>query len=471
MNREKELAKNTGIIAIGKLSSKLFTFLLLPLYTSVLLPEDYGRIDVLQTAVSLVMCFMTLQIESAVFRYVIDHRNNEQNRNQYISSGIVLVLINAAVFVGLILVFNVFSPIPYVSLFLLSLLVTAFSTLMRDMSRGLGHNILYSISSFVTTMTSLVVNIILILGFNMGAKSILIALAISNLTGGFVVFVCEKTWRIFSFGFFSSVKLKEMLAYSVPLVPNQVSWWIANTSDRLLILFFLGSSMNGIYAAANKIPTIYTTIFAVYNLAWTESVAMNIKDSDKEEYINSMMERSLRIFSFLALGIICCVSLFFDFLIGKNYASSYAHIYILLVAIFVNSLASLYGGVFAGFKDTKVTGVTTIIGAIVNFVINLLLIKVIGLYAASISTLVSYLVIFIARKEKAKKYVKIHWSKGFIGQVIILLGIVSVGYFYRNYRANIIILTGLIIWGIINNGEIIKAFFDALETGILNKNK
>ena len=73
----------------------------------------------------------------------------------------------------------------------------------------------------------------------------------------------------------------EMLRYSVPLVPNAISWWIANVSDRLLILYFLGSAMNGIYAAANKIPTIYTTFFSVYNLAWLESVSLSINSNSE----------------------------------------------------------------------------------------------------------------------------------------------------------------------------------------------
>lgn len=48
-DREKSLIKNTGILAIGTLASKVFSFFLLPLYTAVLTTEDYGTVDVLQT--------------------------------------------------------------------------------------------------------------------------------------------------------------------------------------------------------------------------------------------------------------------------------------------------------------------------------------------------------------------------------------------------------------------------------------
>lgn len=451
MNREKALLKNTGILAIGQLSSKVFTFLLLPLYTAVLIPEDYGIIDVLQTVISLTLYFLTLQIESAIFRFLIECREDKKQRGEYITTSFLLVFTNAVLFTGIIAIVNVFIHIPYVLLFILALWAQSFSLIMTNMARGLGHNYLYAIASFFITITSLLANIILILGFHIGAKSILIALIVSNFAGGTFICIKEKVWETVSLKYFDVRKLRKMLRYSLPLIPNAVSWWIANTSDRILILFFLGSAVNGIYAAANKIPTIYTTIFSVYNLAWAESVALCIKDNDRDSYIENMMNSSFKFFSLLDLGIICCVSLFFNFLIGKNYADAYYHIYILLIAIFVNSMCSLYGGIFAGFLDSKIIGITTVAGAAVNFAFNLITIKYIGLYAASISTLVSYIVIYVIRRHAARKYINIKISNKSIVQSVIAMVIVTWGYIQRNTLINVCIFSVLIIWGIFNN--------------------
>lgn len=469
MEREKNLVKNTGILAIGRLSSKFFTFLLLPLYTSVLLPEDYGTVDVLQTVISLILYFVTLQIESAIFRFIIDDRQDARRNGEYISTGFLVVFCNLIIATAIITLINVFIPITHVVLFILCLWSDALGLVFRNISRGLGHNVIYSISSFVITIVSLITNIVLILGFDIGAKSILVALALSNTVGSLIIIIREKLWNYISLSKLNKAKLKEMLKYSVPLIPNAVSWWVANASDRLLILTFLGSAMNGIYAAANKIPTIYTTIFTVYNMAWTESVSMAIKDRDVDKFIDSTMNKSYRVLVFLALGIICCMSLFFNVLIGENYAGSYDHIYILLVAIFVNSMCSLYGGVFTGFKASKIIGVTTIIGAVVNFLFNMALINTIGLYAASLSTLISYIIIFLIRKHYADKLIKVKWSKSFSMQAIIALAIVTAGYFSRNYLLNGIILAVLIIWGMLNNKEIVCGVFRMLRSGITKK--
>lgn len=469
MNRERALVKNTGIIAIGKLSSKVFTFLLLPLYTSTLLPEDYGTIDVLQTVMSLVLYVVTLQIDAAVFRFIIDNRGTEDKKICYVSSGLVLLSVSSVVFTGLLLLTNVFFEIPYLLLFILTYWAHAFANLMLNIARGLGHNAMYSLCSAVITLVGLIANIMLILGMHLGAKSILIAMLISNIVGSLIIVISEKLWKVVSLSSFRMHELKEMLEYSIPLVPNAVSWWITNMSDRILILLLLGSAMNGIYAAANKIPIMYTTIFTIYNLAWSESVVLCVKDRDNEDYINRIMQSSYKLFSFLVVGIICCVSLCFNIIFGSNYNDAYPHIFILLIAVFINSLCSMYGGIFSGFKDTKITGKTTIIGAIINFLVNLFLIKVIGLYAASISTLVAYSVIFFVRKRAANKYVRIVWDRGFSIQLIFIFLAVGVGYFLQNYWVNGCILLGVIVWGILNNKAIVSFGLKMLRGKLVRK--
>ena len=79
--REKALIKNTGILALGSLSSKIFSFFLLPLYTTALSTADYGTIDVLQTVTMLVVPFASLQLSSAVFRFIIE-ADNEKKRKE-----------------------------------------------------------------------------------------------------------------------------------------------------------------------------------------------------------------------------------------------------------------------------------------------------------------------------------------------------------------------------------------------------
>lgn len=459
MNREKQLIKNTGILAIGRLSSKFFTFLLLPLCTSYLVPEDYGTVDLVQTMIFLAVSIATLQIECAVFRFLIDSRENPVESTECISIGCFVYLLSTLVFTAGILLINNFYPIPYLILFILSLYSLSFAVLMQNIARGLGKMVTYSLSSFLTTIVSLLTNIVLICIFRVGAKSILWALIVSNFLGGCFIVLKENIWKYIRFNEMRAIRLKEMLKYALPLIPDNISWWITNLSDRLIISIYIGAFSNGLYAAADKIPTIYATIFSVYNLAWEESVSLAIRDEKASDYINKILVRSYKFFACLILGMICCMSFMFDLLIGKNYADAYIHVGILLIGAYFNSICSMLGNVLAGFKDSNAISYTTMVGALVNILINLLLIKTLGLLAASLSTLASYLVIAVVRYWACLKHIRLLLPLSFCTQFLAMTWIVLYAYLSQNILFNVLSLGILVIWGCYHNKEIIFSLY------------
>ena len=152
----------------------------------------------------------------------------------------------------------------------------------------------------------------------------------------------------------------------------------------------------------------------------------------------------------------------FNMLIGEAYHSAYAHVYILLIAIFFNSICSLLGGIFTAYKESGIIGKTTVIGAIVNFVVNLAFIKFIGLYAASMSTLISYVVIVCVRTKHVKKFMKLVYPKEFLVQASIALIVVSIGYFMRVMLVNALILFFLFMWCAYSNKELAKTIIEPI---------
>lgn len=348
-HRERQLAKNTFILSLGMLSSKIFTFLLLPIYTTVLAAEDYGNVDVLQSIIYLAMPLVTLQIQEGVFRFLID-RENILDRSSVISTSFFFISINIIIFVILSIIYNKLIGLPYYYAFIMAFVASSYAIYLQYIVRGLGHNVVYSISSFLIVFVSLITNIILIVGMGFKGDSILIAIAASNLAAVIYITFKEQVWRYIKITSISGVMRKTLVQYCIPLVPNSISWWVVNTSDRLLIVLYLGSAANGIYAAANKIPTIYTTIYNIFNLAWAEAVSRAANDDDCEYFISHMLTRSYKFFGCICLGITCILSLTFKFIIGSEYVMAYGQIYILMLAIYINSICSMYGGIFTGFK-------------------------------------------------------------------------------------------------------------------------
>ena len=459
-SREKQFAKNTMILSIGTLGSKVFTFLLLPLYTAVLTTEDYGNVDVLQTVIQLAIPVITLQLAASIFRFLIDQTTLEE-QIEVITNSTAVITLNSIIGLIVILVVNSIWSIPYYGLLIVCYITSTLYKVLQNVVRGFGHNGLYSLTGFIAVLSSLIINLILILGMGMKGESILIALASSNLLASLVIIIKEKMWNYIRIKAISKEKTKELLSYSLPLIPNEISWWIANSSDRFLILFYLGSSFNGIYAAANKIPTIYSTVFNVFNLAWIESVSRNINDSDREEFINGMLDRFFKLFMCLCFGILCSISLLFRFLIGAYYSDAYNHIFILTVAIMIHSMCALYGSVFSAFKESKIIGTTTILGAVANIIINFSLINVIGLYAASISTLISYAIVLIVRICRVRKLIHLKWPINYFIRAFFFGLLVTFGYFFRNDYINIFIFVIVATWSFMENRSVIIGFLRA----------
>ena len=80
MNKNKELIMNTFIIFIGRFCTQFVSFLLLPIYTHYLITSDYGYIDLIQTYVALLSPIIILRFDSAIFRFLIDCRDNKEEK-------------------------------------------------------------------------------------------------------------------------------------------------------------------------------------------------------------------------------------------------------------------------------------------------------------------------------------------------------------------------------------------------------
>ena len=90
--------------------------------------------------------------------------------------------------------------------------------------------------------------------------------------------------------------MKEMLVYSIPLIPHSLSWTIINLSDRVIITSALGPASNGIYAVSNKFPTIINTVYNYFAIAWKESAAKALHEDDSNKYYNRIYPICRKIF-------------------------------------------------------------------------------------------------------------------------------------------------------------------------------
>ena len=220
MSKNKELMKNTTIVAVGRLSTQFLSFLLLPLFTKYLTSKDYGTVDLITTYVALLYPIATLSLDMAAFRLLIDDRCSRKHTRNIVSSAFnsisFLCVISLAIYFGL----SIFYPTHYGWLPAFMTISIIFSNLFMQICRGIGDNKSYAIASVVAGSSIAISNILFIMFLGIGGESIIISTALGNTLAFLYLLLCKKLYLFIKLGDIDKGILREMVRYSAPLVPN-----------------------------------------------------------------------------------------------------------------------------------------------------------------------------------------------------------------------------------------------------------
>ena len=472
MNQKKQLMKNTIIIAIGKLSTQIISYLLLPLYTSQLDPSEYGNYDFICT-LSVFLCpIITLLMEESMFRYLIDADSKVQ-RKKIITQTIIYTFFGTVLFTiiaALIMGFGTDYTPMYITAIITFVISNILIGLSNALSRGLGKIKLYSVSNFILGISTIILNIVFILALNAGAEGLLWANTIANAFTAIVILAILKLPKYI--GKIDKPLMKDMIKYSIPLVPNSISWSIINMSDRIILTQMVSSAANGIYAMANKFPNIINVLYGYFYTAWKESAAKIVKEDNKNQYYNSIYHDAKRFLYAITICLIAVMPFAFPIFINEAYDEAYVYIPIVMIATYYSNLSSFYGGIFSAYKDTKIMGTTTIVAAVINLVIDLLLVNWLKIYAACFSTLIANLIVYFYRKKKLKKYLKLKELKW--QGPMLFLAIICLAYYAKYipgvgnnnvllWTINVISLVIAVLYSLLNNWKFIKGIINTIK--------
>ena len=456
MSREGRLAKNTLIISFGTFLPKLASFITLPLLTAYLTKAEYGTYDLITVLVSLLLPAATLQIQAAAFRFLIDVRADEEQKKAIISSIFVFIIPTSAIML-IILYFVLSGQSISVRVFIcLYFLADIIVNVARQICRGISKNVDYSISAIISAFGKMVFAVIFVYWMKMGLTGTVIALFAASTISFFYLFFRVRLYKYISLKYFDSKKLKEMLDYSWPMVPNSMSGWVMRVSDRFVVTAFMGIGANAVYSVANKIPSLLTLALTTFSMAWQESASVSSKDNDVAEYYSTVYKALFYILAGFFGILIAITPALFKILIKGDYDEAYNQMPVLFMAMLFYSMSSFIGGIYMAFKDSKSVGWTTVAAAISNLVIDVATIQYIGLYAASLSTLISYIFLLIFRIIDIKKYVVLRIDHIKLLGILVLLLMECALYYKRSMYCNLInLLIGTILFVVLNRNLII----------------
>lgn len=429
----KDLFKNTGIIAIGQISTKIVNFLLLPLYTALLTTEEYGIVDLLTTYSMFIAVVIGLQMHQAIFRFLVTNRDNDE-RIRTITSTIVTA--TGAILILYTALFVLIQPIITLDFkwyLLIYVIISLSLQTVSGIARGLGKNSVYAMGNFLSAFVMIVLNVILIAIFRYGVVALLFSHIVGPFVGTLYIVFRTKIWKYYRIKETNKKELKTILNYAVPLVPNELSWTVIHTSDRMIISMFLSVAVNGLIAVAAKISTIYTTIFSIFNTSWTEQVVLHYKDEGGPEYVCKMFDRMVTFFASMAIGVIACIPFVFSLLINRSFGEAYGLIPWYMIAVFFNAVIGMIAAIYLIENETKQVAFSTMVAAGINIAVDLLLVKSKGMYAAPISSICGYLTVSCWRLwDINKRHCKISMSLKKVVILVIVTCMTLGAYYYGN---------------------------------------
>lgn len=465
MKESNRLIKNTVIIAIGGISTKILSFFLLPLYTGILSTEDYGTFDYIVSLTTFIAPIISVLISESMFRFLIDTDNDVNKRKEVISESVLIVVIGSTLWIICAGIFFAIFPKSYGIPLVLYSLSMVFNWQISAVLRGIGKVKDYTIYNLLTSATGLVLNVITIAFLGWGLSGLYFSNIVPSVIWGVVYFIREKLWDFISFRSIRKDGLSELLNYSIPLVPNKLSWAIIDVSDRIIVTNTLGAAANGVYSISYKFPNLINTLYSFFYTAWTESSARVLAEGKEEtnRFYNSVYHSLVRLLSGIILILLSCMPFVFRIMIKGEFVHAYNYVPYLMIGIFFSNIAGIYGGAFSAYKDTKTLSYSTVIAAAVNFLINILLIRYIGLYAAAGSTLVANVVSALIRRVKVRKYIDYFEEKRFLC-LLTLTTVVCLYCYYSNktiiYAIGICVAT---IFTIATNSNNIKRIVNMIK--------
>ncbi|HFI0683466.1 TPA: polysaccharide biosynthesis C-terminal domain-containing protein, partial [Streptococcus suis] len=311
--------------------------------------------------------------------------------------------------------------------FYLLIISTMVYNYANQFARGIGLTKEYAISGVFSTLITVISNIILLVVLDYGVDGYVISYILSYLLPFLYLSFCIISSIGINFKFSKDI-LIECLTFSIPLVPNAVLWWLINGANRLLILQYVGSVGNGIFAVANKLPMLLTLVTGIFLQAWQLSAYEEYGNSENIEYNRVVFKMYSQFLFLFGIGISIFSKLYFETFIDPRYNEAKSFVYLLILAVIFQSLSGFLGTIYTSARDTKGVLSSSSTGAAISIILSYFLTKSYGVLGSSIGTLIGFFVMYIFRLFDTKKFVDLtSEAKGvfFLSILILIQGLLN----------------------------------------------
>lgn len=404
-SKEKTLFKNTLLFSVGNIGAKLLMLLIVPFYTYFVSVEKMGEFDVINTYIGLLSPVVCLAIYEGIYRWLLDKDSSNEN---VIKNGFNYLLGSTFVFNVIMIVLLNQTSFTYIPEFIALIDASILYTFAQFTTRGLRNNKVYAFQGIIYSVILITLQIILVFRFRLEAKGLLLSMAVAYFATSLYMLLVQRVFsKYYIKGKIDHSLSKELLKYSIPMLPTSVAWWMVSAGSRLIINYKMGDAANGVYAIAMKFPTIVTLVATFFYQAWQEQAIREYKSKQRDLYYSTIFNAYVRVLFSSIIALLPVTKIVIIYLMDPAYQSAFKYVGFLYLASVFNAFAAFYGTGYLSAKKTSSALTTALVGAILNIVITFLAIDKLGLYAAAVGNMLGYAIILLLRIIHTKKFFSI----------------------------------------------------------------
>lgn len=422
-----KLVKNSALYFITDTSVKLAQFLLLPLYTTLITPEQFGNIYLLVSLSNFLTIFISIAMHGAISRYYFSYKTLDGVIQMYSWVIKFIFIFCTPIYVILILLGdNLFEFLnlefyPYGLMSLITSYLSIYYLNVTALLQASQNAKKLSYVTIISSILSLIITVILVIHMKDKVFAFLLSLLLTALVN-FVIFI------VFSVPYFrlsgKATDKKKYIAYALSRLPVDVSSMLVTFADRFMIYEMKGEKATGIYSVGYRMGQVIQLVFYAINRAYVPYVFEKFSNNDNLQTISKVATKLFGLYFFISsVAIVFTKELVL--LLDASYQDSYLVIILILLSYLFLALKLLFQPPM-DFKVefVKVKSFLWILTSIVNILLNVWLIPIYSLYGAALATFITYLLMLFPIVYYANKAIPIKYDI----KKIIKLTVISLIY-------------------------------------------
>ncbi|TPN87881.1 lipopolysaccharide biosynthesis protein [Aquimarina algicola] len=427
--------KSTGILLLSEILSKGIAFLLVPLYSYVVEPKDFGKVAILQLLFTVFFLIVSFSLNSTFDKYFFDKKFKSTDS---LFSTILVVQILAVVFGSSLYIllgsklalFLEIKNALYLDLVFYTSIIAVFFPVVNSYLICSGQIKRAGIYAILISMIRSTMALVLVLNMKDKILAIILANFVEHLSG--LILSLPYYFKRLKLRLIEKNKIRELIVYSCLFFPSSFSVFFVKFSDRLMIQYFLNYQSLGIYSMGTRLVNIPGQFISTINKNFTPQMYQSISENDTTK-LNQLIRLFLAAIFVLLSGLILFSKELF-LIIGGDYKNAYTVFIILSLCSYFNGYNLIIQPVKTYFKKyVKYKSMIWVSIGVINIILNIIFIPIYGINGAAAVTAISYLIsipfsYYYARKAYKENY----YLKWFMLSSVVLFSISLLLIFYKN---------------------------------------